>query len=255
MPIRVLTTTDIPLTPADSASPIPLYHQIYMDLLILIQSKQLKPDDLLPPEMELMKAYNVSRQTLRDAMDLLEKENLIKRTAGKGTIVLAAQTRIQFIMSQSYAIQMKNLGYKPGSKVLKLNRTVIDQKSPVKLQSKLGSPALELVRLRYANDEPIGVQYTTIIIDSMLDLADNDFNKESLYNLLLTKYRLPINQIDYAVSAVTADPWHQVLLNLEKAEPLLLIHTLTYLDNGSPIEETASYYRADKFEFTNSQKF
>lgn len=255
MPVRVRTVKDVPLTPADSASPIPLYHQIYMDLLNLIQSKQLLPEDLLPPEMELMKAYNVSRQTLRDSMDLLEKEKLIKRTAGKGTVVLAAQNRIQFIMSQSFAMQMKTMGYKPGSKVLKLNPCIIDQKSPVKLQSKIGSPALELVRLRFANDEPIGVQYTTIIVESMKDLGENDFDNESLYNLLLTKYRLPINQIDYAVSAVTADPWHQVLLKLAKPEPLLFINTITYLDNGSPIEVTASYYRADKFEFTNSQKF
>ncbi len=255
MAARIITINDVPLTPVDGSSPIPLYHQIYMDLLNLIQSRQLLPDDLMPPEMELMKAYNVSRQTLRDAMDLLEKEKLIKRTAGKGTIVLAAQTRIQFIISQSFAIQMKNLGYKPGSKVLKLNPCVIDQKSPEKLQTKTGSAALELVRLRFANDEPIGVQYTTIITDSIPDLINNDFNTESLYNLLLTKYRLPINQIDYAVSAVMADPWHQVLLKLEGNTPLLVIHTMTFLDNGSPIEETTSYYRADKFEFTNSQKF
>lgn len=255
MTARIRTISDFPLTPADSASPIPLYHQIYMDLLNLIQTKQLLPDDLLPPEMELMKAYNVSRQTLRDAMDLLEKEKLIKRTAGKGTVVLAAQNRIQFIMSQSFAIQMKKMGLKPGSKVLKLNSCVIDQKSPEKLQSKTGSSALELVRLRFANDEPIGVQYTTIIVDSIPDLINNDFNTEFLYNLLLTKYRLPINQIDYAVSAVTADPWHQVLLKLDGNTPLLVIHTLTYLDNGSPIEETVSYYRSDKFEFTNSQTF
>lgn len=255
MPVRVRTINDIPITPADSSSPIPLYHQIYMDLLNLIQSKQLSPDDLLPPEMELMKAYNVSRQTLRDALELLQNEKLIKRTAGKGTIVLAALNRIQFIMSQSFAIQMKTMGYVPGSKVLKLSPCVIDQKSPEKLHCKMGSPALELVRLRYANDEPIGVQYTTIIIDSIEDLANNNFNEESLYNLLLTKYRLPINQIDYSVSAVIADPWHQVLLKVGSTEPLLLINTITYLDNGSPIEVTSSYYRADKFEFTNSQKF
>lgn len=252
MPARVRTTQDIPLTPADPDSPIPLYHQIYMDLLNLIQSRQLLPDDLLPPEMELMKAYNVSRQTLRDSMNLLEKEKLIKRTAGKGTIVLAAQNRIQFILNQSFAMQMKTMGFKPGSKVLKLTPCLIDQKSPANLQSKIGSQALELVRLRYANDKPIGVQYTTIIIDSMADLAANDFNRESLYNLLLTKYRLPINRIDYIVSAVTADPWHQVLLKLDKANPLLMIQTTTYLDTGSPIEVTTSYYRADKFEFTNS---
>jgi GntR family transcriptional regulator len=255
MAIRVRNIQDLPFKPALPESPIPLYHQVYMDLLNLIHSKQLLPGDLLPPETELAKVYNVSRQTIRIALNMLKKDKLIDRTAGKGTVVLSGQNRIQFIMSQSFAMQMKKMGYKPGSKVLKLNPCVIDEKAPAKLQSKLGSNALELVRLRYANEEPIGIQYTTIITNSIKDLAEHDFSKDSLFELLLTKYRLPINQIDYTVSAVMADSWHQVLLNLSKSVPMLLIETTTYLENGSPLEVTASYYRADKFEFTNSQKF
>jgi len=255
MPQRIRTIADMGISPVDPQAPIPLYYQIYMDLLNLIQSKQLVPDDLLPPEMELIKAYNVSRQTLRDALKILEDENLIKRTAGKGTVVLPGQTRIQFILSQSFAIQMKALGLTPGSKVLKLSRCVIDAKSPEKLRAKFGSPAMELVRLRYANAEPIGIQYSTIIIENAAGLPDDDFEKESLYNLLLTKYHLPINRVDYVVSAISADPWHQVLLNLSKPEPMLLVQTSAYLENGSPIEVTSSYYRADKFEFSNSVTF
>jgi GntR family transcriptional regulator len=255
MTLNIIEIQSLELTPVDTNSQIPLYYQIYMDLLNLIQSNQLMPDDLLPPEMELMKAYNVSRQTLRDAMDILNKEGLIKRTPGKGTIVLSAQNRIQFILSKSFAMQMKSRGLTPGSKVLKLNPCVIDRRSPIKLQTKLGSPALELVRLRYANDDPIGVQYTTLIIEQARDLAENDFDKESLYNLLLTKYKLPISQIDYTVSATISDPWHQALLRLARTEPLLLVQTTTYLENGTPVEATSSYYRADKFEFSNSLKF
>ncbi len=255
MSSRIRTVEDIGLTPVDSNSPIPLYYQIYMDLLNLIQTKQLLPNDLLPIEKDLIEAYNVSRQTLRDAMEKLENEGLIKRTAGKKTVVLAGKNRVQFILSQSFAIQMKKMGLTPGSKILKLIPCTIDQKAPEQLHSKLGSPALELVRLRYANDEPIGIQYTTIITEACKDLAENDFENESLYNLLLTKYKLPVNRIDYVISAVIADPWYQVLLRLDKADPLLLVQTTTYLDNDSPLEVTFSYYRADKFEFSNSQQF
>lgn len=50
-------------------------------------------------------------------------------------------------------------------------------------------------------------------------------------------------------------PWHLVLIKRDANTPLFVIHTMTFLDNGSPNEETVRYYRADKFEFTNSQKF
>ncbi len=47
-------------------------------------------------------------------------------------------------------------------------------------------------------------------------------------------------------------PWHLVLIKRDANTPLFVIHTMTFLDNGSPNEETVRYYRADKFEFTNS---
>jgi len=252
---KARTIEDLKINVPDPRSQIPLYYQIYSDLLRLINTKQLLPDDTIPPEMELTKLYQVSRQTLRGALKLLERERLIKRTAGKGTKVLASQNRIQFILNQSFAMQMRSLGLTPGSKVLKINHTTIDGNSNQIFKSKIGSEALELIRLRFNNDLPIGIQYTTIIIDKINDLETNDFNKESLYNLLLTKYHLPINQIDYVVSSVLADPWHQALLQIRENVPLLMVQTTAYLDNGSPIEVTTSYYIADKFEFTSTQKF
>ena len=66
------------------------------------------------------------------------------------------------------------------SKVLKINHTTIDGNSNQIFKSKIGSEALELVRLIFNNDLPIGIQYTTIIIDKINDLETNDFNKESL---------------------------------------------------------------------------
>jgi DNA-binding GntR family transcriptional regulator len=116
---KIPAIEDLKFNVPDPKSQIPLYYQIYSDLLRLINSKQLSPDDTIPPELELTKIYGVSRQTLRGALKLLERERLIKRTAGKGTKVLASQNRIQFILNQSFAMQMRKLGLTPGSKVLK----------------------------------------------------------------------------------------------------------------------------------------
>ncbi|EHE1607473.1 GntR family transcriptional regulator, partial [Salmonella enterica] len=43
--------------------------------------------DLLPTEIQLSQTYNVSRNTLRKALDILEKEGMIERKHGSGTYV------------------------------------------------------------------------------------------------------------------------------------------------------------------------
>jgi GntR family transcriptional regulator len=246
---------NLELSPVDPSISMPLYYQVYMDLLNLIQSGALKPKDMLPPEMELSNSYNVSRQTMRDALNLLENDGLIQRTAGRGTIILEKKNRIQFFLEKSFIQQMHEKDLTPRTEVLKLSKGVINEKSPLALLKKMNAPAMELYRLRYANDEPIGIQLSTVIIEDCPDICQVDFTTASLYELLLTKYRLPIKHIDQTVGAVLADGRFQSLLKITKAIPLLLVRTTAYLENGNPIEATTSYYLSDRYEFTISHKF
>ena len=71
----------------DKSSRLPLYYQL-MDIIIeMIERENLKENDKLPSERELCKEYNVSRSTVRQAIQELEKEGYIYRMHGKGTFV------------------------------------------------------------------------------------------------------------------------------------------------------------------------
>ncbi len=243
------------IKPVDEDSSIPLYQQVRLDLLNLLHSEKLKPGDMLPTEKTLAEAYQVSRQTLRQAVGQLVRESLLERTPGRGTTVLAGRNRMRFFLDQSFAQQMIEMGLTPKSEVLRLKKTTIDSNAPLSLQTKIGSPALDLIRLRFGDDTPIGVQYTTIITDTCPDLDQHDFTTQSLYNLLLTRYKLPIARIDQTVSAVQADDWHRKLLKVNEHAPLLLVNTTAFLENNDPIEASTSYYCADKYEFSISQNY
>lgn len=249
------TFTALDIRPVDDTSSIPLYQQVRIDLLNILQSEQLLPGQMLPTEKELAKAYQVSRQTIRQAISDLAASDLLERTPGRGTTVLSGRNRLKFFLDKSFAQQIMEKGLQPHSEVLRLKETTIDNASPLTLRHKQGSSALELIRLRYGNDTPIGLQYTTIITDLCPDLASHDFRSASLYNLLLTKYKIPIVCIDQSISAVIADEWHQTILKVTKEIPLLYVHTTAYLANHEPIEASTSYYRADKYEFDVSQNF
>lgn len=250
---RLLNVEHLGILQLDEKSSIPLYQQIRIDLLSMIQANKLMPGDRLPSEIGLAQAYQVSRQTVRQAIGQLVNDHLLERRPGHGTTVLDGRNRMRFFLNQSFAQQMVEMGLNPSSEVLRMKLTVIDDNSPSSLNGKQGSSALELIRLRFGNDEPVGVQYTTIITDSCPDLYMNNFETESLYHLLLSRYKLPVTRIDHVVNAVMADPWHQNLLKVSDGSPLLLVKTTAFLENDEPIEASTSYYRADKYEFSARQ--
>lgn len=255
MEYRQRSPAELGVTPVVEESPIPLYQQVHMDLLNLIQAGKLQPGDMLPAEKILCDAYHIGRQTLREAVSRLVNEKLLERTPGRGTIVLQSPNRFKFFLDRSFAQQMIEMGFSPRSEVLRLTQHKIDETSPLSLQSKLGSTAIELIRIRYADDNPIGVQYTTVVIDACPGLVDEDFETESLYNLILTRYRLPITRIDQIVRAALADDWHKSLLKIPAVAPLLLVYTTAYLESGEPIEASTSYYKADEYEFSVVQNY
>jgi len=68
-------------------SDIPLYLKIYYQLREEIESGKYKAGELLPSEEELAVTFQASRTTIRNALQELEKDNLIFRKRGKGTVV------------------------------------------------------------------------------------------------------------------------------------------------------------------------
>lgn len=241
---------ELGILPVDETSPIPLYQQIRIELFGMIQSEKIKQADTLPAENDLAQAYQVSRQTIRQALGLLASENLVERTPGRGTTVCSGRNRLHFFLDQSFGQQIIELGLKPHSEVLRIKVITIDGMAPNSLLTKRGARALELIRLRYGDDFPIGVQYTTVITELCPDLHTHDFNNGSLYDILINHYKLPIARIDHAVSAIQSDEWHTNLLKVPDHGPLLHVKTTAYLENNEPIEASTSYYRADRYEFS-----
>lgn len=244
----------LPIQPVDPNSPVPLYHQVEIDLQMLIRSGTLAPDDLLPPEVELSKLYGVGRQTIRMALSRLVAEKLIERRAGRGTMVLPEPARKSFYLDRSFTRQMADLGMTASSQVLHAARGVVGSNAPKDLRDSHGLPCFYLVRLRYGDSQPVGLQYTTILSQRCPDIDRFDFETESLYNVLSSHYHLVIHSIMHKITALTADDSQAELLGIKPGDTLLQVHCVAYLDNHEIIESSVSYYRTDKYEFTITEK-
>ncbi len=252
---KSLKIEELAITPVDPDSPVPLYYQVEAHLRELISAGKLPPEAILPPELELSRAYGVGRHTMRMALSRLAADDLIARYAGRGTFVKPQSDRKQFYLDRSFTRQMADMGRRAHSELLELITGTIDETAPKPLRNNLGKPCLHMVRLRFGDEEPIGLQCSTVITELCSGLESYDFGQNSLYDILAREYHLVISKIHYTVNAVPADQFQAELLGVSEEEPLLLVNTTTFLDSGQLIEYTTSYYRADKYEYSTTHTY
>jgi GntR family transcriptional regulator len=244
---------NLPYTQIDPHSPIPLYHQIYLDLRKMIERGVILPGDMFPSELEMSHAYNVGRQTVRQALAQLVVEDQVERFAGRGTFVRKPLNHLQFFLDRSFSQQMREMDRVPHSRILNIQTSIVNSGLIPALQAYERAPCLMLERLRLGDNEPICHQTTTILTGYCPGVEQNDFASQSLYAILATRYHLTINRIDHTVRAVGADGYRAELLGVPEASPLLFVGTTTYIEKNNVIEHTDSLYRADRYEYRTTQ--
>ncbi len=239
----------LPYSDIDPQSPVPLYHQIYLDLRKMVERGTLLPGDMLPSEVEIGHAYKVGRQTVRQALARLVEEDQVERFAGRGTFVRKQLNHIQFFLDRSFSQQMREMDRVPHSRILNLQSGVVDSELIPALQPYQGTTCLKLERLRLGDDEPICHQTTTVLSEHCPGIEKYDFTFNSLYEILATRYHLTINRIDHMVRAVGANGYRAELLEVTEGSPLLFVSTTTYIEDNEVIEHSDSFYRADRYEY------
>lgn len=252
---RILTVDDLPLTDINPASPIPLYHQIELDLREMILTGKLIPHDMLPPELDLSRRYGVGRHTMRHALARLTSDGLIERHIGRGTFVRSLVDRKHFYLDRSFTKQMAQMGLVARSKLLNTSMGTISEAHPRQLHSKIGQTCFYMERLRFGDDDPVGMQRSIIVTERCPGIEGYNFEIASLYEILSQVYELPIQRIEHSISATSATPSQTKLLDIHEGAALLVVNTNAFLADNEIIEYTTSYYRADRYEYITSHTF
>jgi DNA-binding GntR family transcriptional regulator len=164
----------LPYSPVDPHSPVPLYHQVYLDLRQMIQRGVISPGDMLPPELDICQAYSVARQTVRQAIARLVYEDLVERFAGRGTFV-REPNHIQFFLDRSFSQQMREMGRIPHSRLLSQQIGIVNVESVPALHTYQRASCLTLERLRLGDAESICHQTSTILRERCPGIEQHDF--------------------------------------------------------------------------------
>ncbi|GAP10217.1 transcriptional regulators [Bellilinea caldifistulae] len=235
------------LPPLNQSDHVPLYFQIKNVIAEQIREGRLASGELLPSEYALMQMFNVSRATIRQALGELEMEGLIERRQGVGTFVKAKKIEPEIIKLTSFSEDMRSRGLKPGSKTLEVENILPDAQVMNHLGLSAKVPVWCVRRLRFANNEPIGLQY--LYIPPWLKVDPEELIKLQSYYELLSRKGIKLAHASELLIARNATKREAELLNIKTGRPLLVADRVTYDMRNVCVEYVQFIYRADRYQY------
>jgi GntR family transcriptional regulator len=231
-------------------SDLPLYSQLESYMKMQIQAGFLKPGDKMITEMEICEILNVSRTTVRLAMNNMVDEGLIIRRRGRGSFIGEQKFRRKIDYMYNFTENIQRMSAVPSSNVLE--NKIIKANDIVTGKLQLPEENLQvffLQRIRCANDVPILLESTYIPYFLCKGIEKFDFKTMSLYSILSNNYSInPYHAIE-TIEAIVLDPKAAKMLKCEKRMPGYKIERTSYLDSAYVFEYTTSVTRADKCVF------
>lgn len=228
----------------DRQSPLPMYHQLKEILLERIKKEPITPGSSFPSEMELIETYEVSRTTVRQAIAELTKQGFLYTIKGKGTFVAKPKIDLRYLQKAlTFDEQIRKSGMAPSTKVQFFGEVEASDGVAAYLGA---TRAIRLVRLRYADGEPVVLAESYHPYDLCSFLLGHDMEKNSLYATLAFSPETKVCRVERTVEAIAANGELAKALKIKAGFPVQHFHTLAYSRNGRVVEYCISDYRGDR---------
>lgn len=230
------------------------YVTIYKEWKEKIESGQIAEGERLPTESSLMESYQVSRDTVRKSLNLLEQNGYIQRGRGRASLVMPKQ-RYTFPLSEIASFQEVNKLSYAHAETEVVNLDILQDSHKIKkiFQQSVNGEVYELIRVRRMKDEAVILDKDYFVRDVVPRLPLNEC-KVSVYRYLEEELGL---QISYAVKEITvhkANAEDYELLDMGDYNMVVVVKSHTYLENNTLFQCTESRHRPDKFRFVDLAK-
>lgn len=228
---------------------MPLYLQLMRLLMDKVEKGVYEEHGQLPSERELCEIYDVSRITVRQALQELEREGIIYKLHGKGTFVAPKKYDQQLDTFYSFTEEMKKLGKHPTTKILSFEIHPVNEYLSLKMGLSSSSKVYKLIRLRLADGEPLMYETTYLPYAQFPNLSEDDFEKQAMYDLFRQTYAKNITNATEKFTATLLTAEEASYLEAISGQAAMSIKRFAYHKNQL-IEYTISIARGDKFAYT-----
>ena len=197
-----------------------------------IASGELAAGDRLPPERVLAAQHEVSRMTVRQALQTLESRGLVRRRIGRSGGSFVARPKVERGLGafSGLSAQLARQGLVPGARVLSAAEA---------------DGAVEIVRVRLADGEPLALERSSFPAERFGGLLELDLTG-SLYELLDAHFdAAPVRAVE-RIEPVLADAEEAAALGLRVRAPLMLVDRVAYDAAGLVVETARDVFRGDR---------
>jgi GntR family transcriptional regulator len=250
----------------DRRTRLPLYVQIADRIRDLIERERLAPGTALPSESALRERLHVSRATIRQALQRLELDGRVERHQGRGTFVAVPALERALPELTSFTEHLASKGLASSSRLLRYEpvelravggrvsaRRAISPDEPEVTLFPASAPLVRIVRLRLANDAPIGV-HTTLLPAEVAERSGfvegrlrND-ERASLYACLEEAgYRLRLAEEHLRARVTSATEAR--LLGVPSHTAVMSVLRLTRDEQGQLLEGVRAVYLGEKYDY------
>jgi GntR family transcriptional regulator len=224
-------------------------HRLYLLLKDQIVSGNLAPNARLPSEPEIAARHQLSRVTVRRALEGLEREGLIRRQPGAGTFVRRAPRNHAVVadlsnmlthlreMGRSTRVKLLSFGYEPASSTVS---TALRLKADARVQKSH--------RIRFVDNVPFSSLVTYVPERIGITYSERDLATTALLDLL-ERSGVVADRAHQTIAAALAGPDVAADLDIEIGAPLLALTRTVFDPKGQGVEYLSALYRPDLYVF------
>lgn len=226
-----------------------LYLQVIDRLKSDIAKGVYKENEKLPSEFELSKSLGVSRATLREALRLLEEENVIIRRHGVGTFVNPKPVFTAGIEQlSSISTMIEDAGMVPGTIFMSATQQVPSEADLERFKTDIDDNVIAIERVRTADGEPV-----VYCIDKVpASYLPGQFVQNEDLSIFSAIEKSGHIRVAYAITYIDPVGYHEKvspILKCSEKTALLVLKQLHYDENDKVVLYSKNYFRADKFSF------
>lgn len=226
----------------------PLYIQIKEILFQRISNGIYDTGDTIPTELDFQEEFDVSRITVRQAINELVLEGYLLRRRGKGTVVLKRKIEESLNRVLSFTKEMEEMGITPSTSFAEVNRIQCNAVVASKLGIEIGADVYEIIRIRCADGEPI-VYFETYLLGNLKLPLDHEVYYGSMYELIESTNPVKMTKAKEYIGAEIAGKKLAKELKISAGDPILTRTRVGFDQNSRPIEFTTCYYVAENYQY------
>lgn len=227
----------------------PRYHQVYVTLRTWVLDGTYKAGEQIPTEPQLCEMFDVSRITVRKAIDNLAREGWLVRQQGRGTFVqLSAKPAASSADLDAIRHRVADLAAATEVRGLRVAEVLPDEETAAALGLEDDERVQRASHVRTLKGVPLGLITTWVPLAVAERVALSDMAQQPMFELLATA-GIRVARADQYIGATLAGVDLAGVLEIEVGAPVLRLVRVVFDRSDKPVERVVALYRADAYQY------